>query len=160
MQGDNGKDVRAAWTQLVPLPDPPRGAFRAHGEAIGRVQDRLVFFEITGPFNKEFFQALETSRRDLGGSHRPRGPFANIVTVRGSLLMTPEAIEVYSHYVKGIRAHATAHVVAEDVIGRSVMVPLLERLYREARKSFDVFLDVQSAVRWAELQLSEADAQR
>jgi hypothetical protein len=157
-----GKDVKqqdSARTNLLPLPETTRGPFRAHGEASNWVLDRLVFFELTGPFNKEFFQALDESRRRLAPSRAPHGPYANIVTVRGSLLMSLEALDTYAHYVSGVRAVATAHVIAGDVLGRSLVLPQIERIYQAAGKQWAAFHTIAEAVPWAESLLSRIAAE-
>jgi hypothetical protein len=153
MQGDHARHSRETRTRLGASAETERGQVRARGDALRRIQERLVFFEMTGPFNKEFFQMLEAGHRAPAGGPASAGTFANIVKVRGSLIMSAEAIEVYGHYVRSIRAAATAHVMGPEVLGRTTMVPLLARLYSEAGKSFGVFDDVPSAVSWAVAQL-------
>lgn len=114
-----------------------------------------------GPFNAEHIQSLVASFREHAAALKPRGPWASINLVTGSIMATPEAIEALRR--SALWAHqelgrvAIAYAVAEDVEGRVLMAPsILES--GQGVVPVGLFRSYAEAEAWALQQLAPAPA--
>jgi hypothetical protein len=115
-----------------------KGPFRAHGDATVSVEGRVMHFAATGPWNLEFIEALWRVMVKAASQLPQDGRFVDLVEVRGSAWMTPDALQLLSHCIdtavaQGFRASATALVIPMEVEGRSLMLPKLVEVYGRHR---------------------------
>jgi hypothetical protein len=114
------------------------GPFPAHGDATVAVQGRVMRFVASGPWNVEFVNALWRAMVKAAAQLPPDGRYVDLIEIRHSALMTPEALAALHQAIdtavaRGFNAQATALVLAPDVEGRALMLPKLQRIYSRHR---------------------------
>lgn len=134
--------------------------FKPHGVYEGVVVDGIVNSSVTGPFNRElivalsarvstFFKLLPTDRKAAG-----------LTEFRGSMLMTPEAVDAFRVLIayelgqlpQGI---VVAHAAAPDVDGRSFMPGVFAKsVYGPLGIPYRCFDTVEAARDWLRAQLA------
>lgn len=139
------------------------GVFNPHGQFAAKVEGRIIRLEAAGPFNAELARQYSLGISPLFATVSARGPFGVMIEVTLSLLMGPDAIRVFADFLlaakqRGVRTVGTAYVVATDIEGRDVMLPLLEqKIYRPAGVAFGAFERRADAQAWLEQRLRDAD---
>ena len=112
-----------------------------------------------GPFNREAVEAVGLAMRDLFAGMPPAPRFANILDMRHSLLASPDALHAYGGFLQAMSEartapQAVAWVVAPEVEGRSLMLPIFARLYAEHGRRFAAFETMAEAEAWVREQLN------
>jgi hypothetical protein len=133
--------------------------FSAHGRSELVADGAIVRISAEGPFNVEGIEAF--SRRMLAlCATLPEGQaIVTLAEIRRSLLAPPDAWALLETHTSRVRAGphrilATAWIVAEDVEGRNLLVPRARRMYAEAGREFEVFIDAKAAEAWARERLA------
>jgi hypothetical protein len=133
--------------------------YAPHGQSMVRYEQGLLFYEHTGPFNAEFFEGLGTLREKIrrwGGLPAIAGV---VVTFRGNVLFTPEALEKYRSFLGGpTNVRLAAYVVPPDAEAREFALPLLRAIWTESNLEWRLFEEIEGATRWARARLSEIAA--
>jgi len=135
------------------------GAFKPHGLIEFWTEGPVVRIEAQGPFNREAIQAVGVAMRELFVAMPPAPQFADILEIRHSIMISPEALEAFGRFLAQMSANksapvAVAYVVAGDVEGRSMILPLLARLYAEHGRDFAAFETLAQAEAWVRKRLS------
>ena len=85
-------DARPARINVGQL---PQGRFMAHGELQVWHHGRLLCYEAGGPFNVEMVDVMSRAVGRLLQSWQPTAPYVCVTWWHGSLLASPEVLEVY-----------------------------------------------------------------
>ncbi|MGQ0712022.1 MAG: hypothetical protein ACT4NV_20010 [Rhodoferax sp.] len=138
-------------------------AFAPHGRIEVWAEGAFVYYEATGPFNREVIDCLAVAQRDFLLAHPMPGSWASLGVMHHSALIGEEALERYQELMSSPKPAAmapvaTAFVMGAEVEGRSLMAPLYERVYARIGRPFRVFPDLASAQAWLQQQLALADA--
>ena len=135
------------------------GAFKPHGLIEFWTEGPVVRIEAQGPFNREAIQAVGIAMRELFVAMPPAARFADILEIRHSIMISPEALEAFGRFLAQMSANksapvAVAYVVGREVEGRSLILPLLAKLYAEHGREFGAFETLAEAEAWVRAQLS------
>ena len=135
--------------------------FRPHGRIEFWAEGSVIHIQAEGPFNREAVQAVGLAMRDLFKTMPASPRFADMLEFSGSLLATPDALAAFGDFLRAMSAAKTApiavaYVVAPEVEGRSVMLPIFTRLYAEHGREFCAFETVAEAEGWLRERLSGA----
>ena len=108
--------------------------FVPHGRITAHLSGPILCFDTVGPFNAEAIQALLRAYRPLLVELSGRGAYGHITTFHGSMLATPDALDAFGGLLAEWRTHgimpsANAYVADAAVEGRSVMMPIFEKLF-------------------------------
>lgn len=137
------------------------GPFRPHGRVEIWAEGNVVRLDAAGPFNKEVIIALGATWRSLFAELPRHGEFASITVVRHSVLISQEVLDALGEFLRantkaGQGAEAVAFVVAHDVEGRSLMLPMFAETYAAAGRNFAVFATEAEAEAWVRTKLQES----
>ena len=128
---------------------PTASAFRSHGEFLTRVDGRLLISDVTGPWNKELVEEWASAS---GPVARGVGPHVGIAIIHGSMLCTPEALEVLrncaAYAARSLECVAHGIVAAKDVEGRDFVESSFFRAY-EGVLPLAIFYTIEEARQWA-----------
>lgn len=81
--------------------------FAPHGRVEMRFEGDILYYDATGPFNKELVESLAVAQRDLLTTANHHGPWVSLSIMRGSLMASPEAFARYSELMHSPRpAHS------------------------------------------------------
>ncbi|MBH9552663.1 hypothetical protein [Inhella gelatinilytica] len=136
------------------------GAFPAHGRFRARLLQGLLHWENEGPFNAEalrcYAQARDAAYARWGAQMSRVG---GVVTWRDSVLMSPEAFEIYtqgfeSFLARGSRLRAVAWVAAPAVEGLPFMVERFAKLFSQHGVAFRLFEQIEPATDWVRAELA------
>lgn len=127
--------------------------FKPHGRVDMWMENDVLQYEATGPFNAEVFDRLAVAQGNFLKSLTFTGPWASICTVRQSAMATPEAIQRYTDLMQRPKPQsfeplATAFVVGEEVEGAKIMAPHFERVYSLINRPFKIFQTMEQAKQW------------
>lgn len=141
--------------------DFARGPFRPHGHIAMWGEGPVVHVDATGPFNVEAMQALGLAMSELFALHPLSGVFGDIVEFHCSVMCSPEVVAAYGGFLRkntadGHTPAAVAWVVAPQVEGRGIMLPVFQRLYAEHGRRFACFETMDEAQAWMRQCLREA----
>ncbi|MET0519696.1 MAG: hypothetical protein ABW005_12805 [Burkholderiaceae bacterium] len=145
------------------IADYAASGFRPHGRIEFWAEGPVIRVLAEGPFNREAVQAVGLAMRDLFASS-PRGQrFADLLEFRGSLMASPDALAAFAEFLRAMSAAGTApiavaFVIAPEVEGRSLMLPIFTQLYAEHQRDFAAFETAAEAQRWLRERLSGARA--
>ncbi|WP_226893258.1 hypothetical protein [Nisaea sediminum] len=114
-----------------------------------------------GPFNVELLKnSTEQTRAErirLTGS----GPWGAIAMIDGSVLFTPDALDMVrrnmSDPVRNGNLVASAFVLSDDTVGKSLAEAMFKPVYALAGAEFRVFDTLEPAREWVEHLIAEAD---
>jgi hypothetical protein len=139
------------------------GPFRPHGSVEVWTEGNVVRLDAVGPFNKELVVALGATWTSLLAELPLHGPFASITVVRQSVVISQEVLDAISQFLHanakaGQGAGAVAFVVAPDVEGRSLMLPMFARTYAAAGRQFAAFTTEAEAEAWVRATLQKSPA--
>lgn len=137
------------------------GAFKPHGQVEFWTEGPVVRIEAQGPFNREAIQAVGLAMQELFAGSPPSGAFADILEVRRSIMISPEALEAFGLFLARMSVNhsaplAVACVVAPEVEGRSLVLPLLAKLYAKHGRQFAAFETMPAAEAWVRERLNAA----
>lgn len=135
--------------------------FRPHGAIEFWAEGSVIRIAAEGPFNREAVQAVGLAMHDLFASVPIGQRFADILEFRGSLLASPDALTSFGDFLRAMSAAKTApvavaFVVAADVEGRSLMLPIYAKLYAEHGREFAAFETLAEAQAWLRERLAPA----
>ena len=127
--------------------------FRAHGRVDMWMEDDVLHYEATGPFNEEVFDLLAVAQLGFLKTLVLDGPWASICTLRHSAMSTPGGIQRYTEIMQSPKPSsfvpvATAFVVGPEIEGGRLMVPHFERVYTLINRPFQVFDSMAQAQQW------------
>ena len=139
------------------------GSFQPHGQIELWPEGSLVLIEAEGPFNLEAALALRRAYAELLASMPQGRPFVIAGRFSNSLLASPDALDAFRDMLAMASSHgmapwAVGYAVAPEVVGRELMLPVLERLYAAQGRRFAVFEQWDEARRWALSELACAAA--
>lgn len=128
--------------------------FRAHGRVDMWMENDVLFYEATGPFNAEVFDCLAVAQRDYLLSQPLNGPWASICTLRSSAMGTPDGIQRYTELMQSPRPPAlepvaTAFVIGPDIEGGRIMAAHFVRIYTMIQRPFRICETMEEAQQWA-----------
>jgi len=136
------------------------GRFSTHGRLDTILEDGIFISHSTGPFNIEWVTALDKLRRACLTDVTPTYKSASITIFHNSMLMSKEALDVYS---KNLKQHLSeiqispiiAYVTPPGVEGKSIMLPFFERLFLENNVYWRAFENLDDAKVWVRSMLDE-----
>ena len=133
--------------------------FKAHGRVDLWMDNDVLHYEATGPFNAEVFDQLAVAQGNFLKSLTFSGPWASICTMRVSAMATPEAIERYTALMRkpkpeGFEPVATAFVIAPDIEGCKIMAPHFERVYQLIARPFRIVSTMEQAQQWVHTKIA------
>ena len=151
MQRDAGSPIRN-------IENYAQGSFRPHGRIEFWTEGSVLRIVAEGPFNREAVQAVGLAMRDLFAGMPVVGRFADILDMRGSLLASPDALEAFGDFLQAMSAaqtapEAVAWVVAQEVEGRDLMLPIYGQLYARHGRQFAAFESMAEAEAWVRKRL-------
>ncbi len=134
--------------------DVVQSRFAPHGRVEMRFEGDILFYEATGPFNRELVDSLAIAQRDILTTATPQRPWVSVSIMRRSMLASPDAFARYSEMMHTPRPAqftplASAYVVAPDVEGRSLMLPKYEAIHIASGRIFQSFTQLDDALVWA-----------
>lgn len=129
------------------------GLFKAHGRVALWTEGSVMHVQAEGPFNREAVLAIGVAMKQLYQSLPQDQNFAYLLEFRASLMASPDALAAYGEFLKAMsmakRApKVVAFVVAPEVEGASLMLPLFARLYAEHGRQFAAFETMAPAEDW------------
>lgn len=132
--------------------------FRPHGRVDMWMENDVLQYEATGPFNAEVFDCLAVAQMDFLRTLSISGPWASICTLRESAMCTPEGIQRYTQLMQSAKpAHlepvATAFVVAPEIEGGKIMQTHFERVYKLIQRPFKICASMDEALAWVHAQI-------
>jgi hypothetical protein len=91
------------------------------------------------------------------------GPFANIIVIRRSVVVSQEVLDAFGEFLRannraGRGASAVAFVVAPEVEGRSLMLPMFAATYAAAGRRFAAYETEAEADAWVRERLADDTA--
>lgn len=139
------------------------GPFRPHGRIELWTEGNVVRLNAMGPFNKEAVVAMGATWRQLFAELPVRDPFADIVTITGSMMAGPDVLQAFASFLQAnTSAHiapcAVAWVVSPEVEGVELMTPQFEHVYELAGRNIRFFDSDEIAVQWVRQQLQRVPA--
>lgn len=128
--------------------------FSAHGTSEYSIKDSIIFINVRGPWNAEFFpqfhQQLLSAVPLLNIEN-----YAVLLSPIGEALVTPEGYQTHLEFVSQVSAKAVA-INLQQCDTKVVSGELFTKLYREAGLKSEVFDDSNTALSWLNKQLSPA----
>lgn len=139
------------------------GPFRPHGRVELLAQGKIIHLTASGPFNMEAVNAIGAAWRQMFADSPAEGPFADIVTVAGSMMAGPDVMRAFGSFLQAnTAAHispcAVAWVVPADVEGAVIMIPQFRQVYEAAGRNIAFFDSAEPAQAWVLDQLQQAQA--
>lgn len=133
--------------------------FRPHGRVDMWMEDDVLQYEATGPFNEEVFDCLAVAQMDFLKTLNPAGTWASICTLRHSAMTTPAGIQRYTELMQrpkppAFEPVATAFVVGPAIEGGKIMEPHFVRIYASIDRQFQVFETLEAARDWARIMIA------
>lgn len=133
--------------------------FKAHGRVDLWMDNDVLHYEATGPFNAEVFDRLAVAQGNFLKSLTLSGPWASICTLQVSAMATPEAIERYTALMQkpkpeGLEPVATAFVIAPEIEGCKIMAPHFERVYQLIQRPFRIVSTMKQAQQWVHAKIA------
>ena len=127
--------------------------FSAHGVYEVHMENGVFICTLTGPMNIEGILALGRVRRVCVEESKVGNTVAAIVEFRKSMMMSPEALELYStqfsqHYEELHSTFKVAYVVAKEVEGRSIMLPFFSEIFSKNKVIWQAFEEFGRAKIW------------
>ena len=143
----------------VKLSDIASSRFAAHGDFAIWTDGDLLCYDVTGPFNLEWVQALGLARKQIVSAWRPSNRVAAIVHWHTSALMSPEALQAYEDGFAqfkqtSVGPAALAWVADASVEGMPLLRRHFETLFRKNATNFRFFDDPVAARDWAEQEVA------
>ncbi|MCH8620731.1 hypothetical protein [Undibacterium sp. TS12] len=124
---------------------PPHGQFRLY------LDGRILVTEVQGPWNVELVRRWAAEVRPYSLQLMPDGPWAGLALIKGSMLSTPEGMEVLAEITangaQNLGCVANVVVAAADVAGRGVIESQFQRIY-EGVCAYGFFYEIDEARRW------------
>lgn len=128
--------------------------FRPHGRVDMWMENGVLQYEATGPFNAEVFDCMAVAQMEFLTSLPPfSGRWASICTLRNSAMCPREAIQRYTQLMQSpkpanLEPVATAFVMGPEVEGGKIMAPHFERVYTLIQRPFRICATMEEAQAW------------
>ena len=128
--------------------------FRPHGRVDMWMENGVLQYEATGPFNAEVFDCMAVAQMEFLLALPPiLGPWASICTLRNSAMCPREAIQRYTQLMQSpkpanLEPVATAFVMGPEVEGGKIMAPHFERVYTLIQRPFRICTTMEEAQAW------------
>lgn len=134
--------------------------FTPHGELSAQLLGNVLYFESSGPFNKEVVDAVVRAHRPLLQQAAKAGPYGQISIFHRSMAATPDALQTLADLLAewkqlGIAPIANAYVAEATVEGRDIMMSVFARAF-QAFGPFRGFHRLDDAEDWIRAALREA----
>lgn len=135
--------------------------FKAHGRIDMWMQDDLLYYTATGPFNEEVFDQLAVAQTEFLNTLTISGPWGSVVTLRNSAMSTPDGIACYTQLMQRPRpppleAVATAFVIAPEIEGGRLMTAHFNSIYASINRPFRTFAALAPAEVWVQSMVAAA----
>ncbi|MBU0587466.1 MAG: hypothetical protein KJ852_02755 [Gammaproteobacteria bacterium] len=144
-------------SSTIQIKDTP---FAPHGQVDMWMDNNLLYYESTGPFNKELADCLAVAQSNFLQSQQPTGHWVSICTIKKSALATPDGLERYAELVRqappAFTPLATAYVIGPEIEGGQFMAPRFVRIFADAGRPFQIFETMAEARSWAEDMIAKA----
>jgi hypothetical protein len=129
------------------------GTFRPHGHVDVWLEDDIVYYEATGPFNVELINALAATQKNFFETLTPPHVWASIGVLLGSVMMGLDALARYKAVLEAPKPaayipRATAFVIGPDVEGGFIIAPHFRRIFTELDRPMQIFQTSNEAVGW------------
>jgi hypothetical protein len=129
------------------------GPFRPHGHIDVWLEDDMVYYEATGPFNVELINALAATQKNFFETLTPPQAWASIGVLLGSVMMGLDALARYKEVLAAPKPaayipRATAFVIGPDVEGGFIIAPHFRRIFCELQRPMQIFPTASEAVEW------------
>lgn len=111
--------------------------FCSHGESRLEVREGIVFVEVTGPCNLEFFQEMASQLYALR-TQLNLWNYSALVTFKGEALFTQDGVKFFIEYLKQINPTAIA-LNLEYVALPKASKHILQSVYSKARTNYYFF---------------------
>jgi hypothetical protein len=133
-------------------------AFRQHGRVDMLMKDDVLYYEATGPFNEELFDALALAQKSFLQKADIAGPWASICVLVDSALTSPGGVARYLEIMRTPKPPqftpvATAFVIGPEIDGGAVMAPHFVRVFEAIGRPMRVFSKLEEAQRWTAAML-------
>lgn len=127
--------------------------FRQHGKVKYIIHGRMLETVAIGPFNEELVAALNELALIIHPEMMKQGPWVQYVIFRESALAPREGLAALTKLLKGVVENkiapmATALVLLPEVEGATLMSPLYAKCYQESGIKYELFEDLNDAVKW------------
>lgn len=112
----------------------PQGRFMAHGELQVWHHGRLLCYEASGPFNVEMVGVMSRAVGRLLQGWQPTAPYVCVTWWHGSLMASPEVLEVYHDLLRLGRQVMPAELaclwqVGPEIEDAAIMKPLWKQVH-------------------------------
>lgn len=139
--------------------------FTPHGVVDIWMEDRLMHYEATGPFNTELVDCLAIAQRDFLLATRPQGDWVSVCTMVGNAMTSPDGIARYAQIMAAPKPDnmipvATAFVIGPEVEGGRIMAPLYTQIYLDIGRPFQIFATMAAAQAWADAMIEQASTDK
>ncbi|MBO6560041.1 MAG: hypothetical protein JJ959_05865 [Nisaea sp.] len=135
-------------------------AFAPHGKREIWTEGRILMSRNRGPFNVELLKMSTEQTRAERIRLTESGPWGSIAVISESVLFTPEALEMVrrnmSDPVRNGNLVASAFVLSDDTVGKSLAEAIFRPVYGLAGAEFRVFDTLEPAREWVESLIEEA----
>jgi hypothetical protein len=137
-------------------------AFPPHGRFSAIVDGNVFRVDATGPFNTEMAMIYVQKAGPLIIEMSKQGPLGVVFHLKESMMMSPDAVQVFSVFLQkarasGLRTVGTALVANAHVEGWNLMSGVLKsQVYEPAGVPLAVFESITDADRWLASQFAVA----
>lgn len=113
----------------------------------------IVYYEASGPFNRELIDALAATQKNFFEKITPPKVWASIGVLKGSVMMGLDALARYEEVLGAPKPTAfipcaTAFVFGPDVEGGSIITPHFRRIFSRLGRPMEIFQTTSEAVGW------------
>ena len=148
----------------ISLEDIAGSRFAAHGDFSIRTEGDVLCYEVTGPFNLEWVQALGEARRRIVEQWKPQRRVGAIVHWKHSALMSPQALAAYeagfAQFKQKARGPiALAWVADADVEGMRLLSQHFQSIFTTNETNYRLFEQPEPARAWVDEWVERAAAQ-
>ncbi|MEO7108305.1 MAG: hypothetical protein ABIZ09_18150 [Rhodoferax sp.] len=135
--------------------------FKAHGRIDMWMQDDMLHYDATGPFNEEVFDLLAVAQTEFLNTLTISGPWGSVVTLRNSAMSTPDGVERYTELMQrpkpsSLEPVATAFVIAPEIEGGRLMTAHFAKIYASINRPFKAFTELKQAEAWLQSMVNAA----
>lgn len=138
--------------------------FRPHGRVDIWMENEVLLYEATGPFNAEVFDCLAVAQRDYLLSLPLNGPWASMCILRNSAMATPDGVQRYTELMQSpkppnLEPVATAFVIGPEIEGGRIMAGHFTRVYTLIKRPFRICETKEEAQQWLDSVLQASRTQ-
>jgi hypothetical protein len=146
------------------LQDIAGSRFAAHGDFTIWTEGDVLCYEVTGPFNLEWVQALGEARRMMVEQWKPQRRVGAIVHWKHSALMSPQALAAYEAGFAQFKQHARgpvalAWVADAEVEGMRLLSQHFQTIFTSNQTNYRLFDRPEPARAWVDEWVERAAAE-